>query len=147
MSQEKKIEYNVKHVAFVFDTDNVNAVLVTEDGNVFKADAKGQSFCKDHCRRLNIKFQEVTREEFEAANPKAGEAPKLIPLSKLNKPDLVEMCNKAGLEVLEEDTKAILINKIETAVREASNPSAEGDKTSEAGNAPEGDDSNNNTPE
>jgi len=139
MSQENKIKYNAKHVAFVFDTDNVNAVLVTEDGNVYKTDNKGTSFCKDHCRRLKIKFETLTREDFAKANPKKEDV-KPVVLSKLKKADLLEICSKMEIEPEEGATNADLVKLIEAAQSETEG-TAEGTGTEVPGT--EGNESDN----
>lgn len=152
MSKDSKIEYNVKHVAFVFENDNVQSVLVTEDGNVFKNDFKGKVFCKDHCSRLGIKYQEVSREEFETEN-KIGSAP-VKPLSKMTKPELLQVCADKGIEASDADDKKTLVQLITDAEKEAEEEleegaegGAEGATDNGAESGAEGDESQNNTEE
>lgn len=95
-----KINYSREAAEFAFKTNNVDALLVTEDGHFFLL--KSKSFCIDHCSRKNIKWAELTRSEFEAlegSNKTSDRAPSSDPLDAMSYAELKQFAKDKQIKV------------------------------------------------
>ena len=136
MNQEFK-----KSIDYVFkNNESVDSVLVAADGNVFINDRKGSSFCKSHCKDHDLKFDEVSREDFyNQSSTGSNTATAEKPLSKYNKTELIAKCAELGITVdpkTENKKIVVLIEEKIAALKEESekeqgNESGEGEPAGE----------------
>ncbi len=67
---KKQLEQKIKE-AFAYHKDT-DALIVTEDGNIFLPEAK--NFAMDHARKKGIKWFEVKRKDYETKGKKGNPA-------------------------------------------------------------------------
>ena len=93
-TEEFKVE-----VLKIFKTEKT--LLITADGHVFKTTNK--AFCKSHCERNELKFEELTQDEFlkkfdsDKASKTTSEVD-FLALDKLSNPELKKLAASLGVK-------------------------------------------------
>lgn len=92
----------------IFKTQKAKTLFITEDGHVFRLENK--VFCKSHCDRNELKFEELTQDEFlkKFDSNKASQTTSEVDFSaldKLSNPELKKLA--ASLDVKSASQKSV----------------------------------------